>query len=44
MAIDKSIFDKYQKTLLNENYVDFTDTENIVYMDEEEVVKPMTSS
>lgn len=41
MAIDKTIFDKYQKSLLNAKYVDLTD-ENIVYLDETTEVKPLT--
>jgi hypothetical protein len=43
MALDKSIFDKYQKSLLNSKYVDLDDRSNIVYMDDVEVIKPMTS-
>jgi hypothetical protein len=43
MAIDKSIFDSYQKSLLNKKYVDLSNKESIVYLDETEVVKPMTA-
>jgi hypothetical protein len=42
MAIDRSIFDKYQKTLINPNYVDLNDTSNIIYVEDQEVVKLMT--
>jgi len=43
MAINKNIFDAYQKSLLNNNYVDLSDTTNIVYMDDVVAVKPMTT-
>jgi hypothetical protein len=43
MVIDKSIFDSYQKSLLNKKYIDLDDTSNIVFLDETEPVKPMTA-
>ncbi len=43
MALDRSIFDKHQKSLLNSKYVDLTDTSKVQYMDDVEVIKPMTS-
>lgn len=43
MAIDKSIFDSYQKSLLNKKYVDLNNLSNIVYLDEKEPVAPMTA-
>src|SRR5690554_5119078 len=40
--ISRDIFDKYQKTLLNNKYVDLKDTSNIIYEEEEVEVKPLT--
>jgi len=44
MAIDRSIFDKYQKTTLNAKYIDLEDSNSIKYVDDElAVIKPMTA-
>lgn len=43
MTIDKSIFDSYQKSLLNKKYVDLSNPSSIVYLDEKEPVAPMTA-
>lgn len=42
MAIDKSIFDKHQKSLLKRDYIDLNDLSNVVYVDESIDIKPLT--
>lgn len=43
MAIAKSVFDKYQKELLDKKYVDLEDTSNVVYQDDVLPIQPMTA-
>lgn len=42
MAIDKSIFDDFQKSLLDKKYINLDKPETIVYQDETEPIQPMT--